>query len=141
MNSGLKDQLAQADSYLDNADEYLEEALRKNGDQVEILAMQSLTNMMRISVDPATRGQEYSLKSAQYLQQAAQIDENNPRVLLMMGQLQFGTAKFFGSGIEEPCNTFRKSIELFEAEENEEPGINPSWGKQQAISMLKNCEG
>lgn len=136
-----KSELEKADIYLDKADAYLLVALEKGGDEVEILVMQAFSSMMRISVDPATRGQEFSMKAAGYLQQASMINSDNPRVMLMMGQLQFGTAQFFGAGTEEPCNTFKKSIILFEEEAKADPGINPSWGKDQALSMLKNCKG
>jgi len=96
--------------------------------------------MMRISVDPATRGQEYSMKSAGYLQQASLLDDQNPRVNLMMAQMLFGTAQFFGKGTDEACQKFEDAKTKFEEEEKEGRGIQPAWGKPQVISMLKNCD-
>ena len=97
--------------------------------------------MMRINVDPAVRGQEYSMKSVAFLQQANQLDNNNPRAILMLGQMQFGTAQFFGSGVEEACEMFARSKELFDLELDEDRGIQPSWGRPNAAAMLKNCKG
>ena len=129
------------DTYLDKADEYLGNAERLNGNKVELLAMRGFTTMLRISVDPATRGQDYSMKSVAYLQQAMQLDNKNPRVVLMLGQMQFGTAQFFGSGTEDACNMFRAASELFKEEANKDLGLNPSWGMPQVESMLTKCEG
>lgn len=95
--------------------------------------------MMRISVDPATRGQEYSMKSAGFLQQANQLDDQNPRVMLMMAHMQYGAAQFFGAGTEEACKQFSSSVAHFEKEEKEGRGILPGWGKLQAESMLAQC--
>ena len=129
------------DEYLDKADEYLATAERLNGDQVEVLAMKGFTAMLRISVDPGTRGQEYSMKSVGFLQQAMQIDNRNPRVVLMLGQMQYGTAQFFGSGTTEACEMFNTALALFKEQENQDLGLNPRWGKSQVESMLTKCEG
>jgi hypothetical protein len=129
------------DEFLDKADEYLATAEQRKGDKVEVLAMKGFTAMLRISVDPATRGQEYSMKSIGFLQQAMQIDNKNPRVVLMLGQMQYGTAQFFGSGTSEACEMFNTALELFITEESQDLGLNPSWGKSQVESMLTKCEG
>lgn len=129
------------DNYLDKADEYLGNAEHLNGNKVELLAMRGFVAMLRISVDPATRGQDYSMKSVAYLQQAMQIDNKNPRVILMLGQMQYGTAQFFGSGTEDACNMFRSAHELFKEEATKDLGLNPSWGLSQVESMLTKCEG
>lgn len=132
--------LTKWDGYLDAADEILDKAIKlKKPDIVEILALRGFSNMMRISVDPATRGQEYSMKSAAFLQQAHLLDEQNPRVNLMMAQMLFGTAQFFGKGTDEACQKFANAKALFVKEETGGRGILPSWGKPQVESMLKHC--
>lgn len=127
------------DGYLDKAEANMDKSEKLKGDKVELLALRAFANMMRIGVDPATRGQEYSMKSVGYLQQAMQIDNINPRVVLMMGQMQYGTAQFFGSGTGEACSTFLNAKELFEKEANSDRGLLPAWGKPQAEGMLKMC--
>ena len=128
------------DGFLDRADALLEQSQKiKKADMVEILALKGFANMMRISVDPATRGQEYSMKAAGYLQQASLLNDQNPRVNLMMAQMLFGSAQFFGKGTEEACQKFEDAKLKFEEEEKEGRGILPSWGKPQVESMLKNC--
>lgn len=130
--------LTKWDGYLDTGDAILDKAIKlKKPDMVEILALRGFSNMMRISVDPATRGQGYSMKSATFLQQAHQLDDENPRVNLLMAQMLYGTAQFFGSGTDEACQKFTDAIALFEQEDGK--GIQPSWGKPQVEAMLKKC--
>ena len=129
------------DDYLNTADVNIGNAEKLNPDMVEILALKGFSSMMRINVDPAARGQEYSMKSVGYLQHANQLDDNNPRVILMMAQMQYGTAQFFGSDTTPICDQLKKAVELFDQESNDSASIFPSWGKPQALSMVKNCEG
>ena len=128
------------DGYLDTAETSISKAEKLDVDMVELLALKGFASMMRINVNPAVRGQEYSMKSVGYLQQANQLDEQNPRVILMLAQMQFGTAQFFGSGTEKACKMFTRSRELFDLEAEEGRGIQPAWGRSHAIAMLKNCE-
>lgn len=140
MMSATDSVLANRDRYLDKADASLENAGKnKKVDMVEVLVLKGFSSMMRITVDPGSRGQEYSMKSAGFLQQANQLNDQNPRVLLMMAQMLYGTAQFFGSGTAEACQQFTDSKALFDIEEAEGRGILPTWGKPQVESMLKQC--
>ena len=129
------------DDYLNKADANISKAQVLEANMVEILALKGFSSMMRINVDPAVRGQEYSMKSVGYLQQANQLDDQNPRVILMMAQMQYGTAQFFGSDTAPICDQFKKAVELFDQQNTDSDSILPSWGKPQAQSMVKNCEG
>ncbi len=140
MMTTVEEDLTKWDGYLDTADGILEETAKfKKVDMAEILALKGFAAMMRIPVDPATRGQEYSMKSAALLQQANQINNQNPRVNLLMAQMLYGTAQFFGSGTEEACQKLANAKELFLKEETEGRGLLPAWGKPQAESMLAKC--
>ena len=129
------------DDYLNTADANISKSQRLSPDMVEILALRGFSSMMRINVDPAVRGQEYSMKAVGYLQQATQLDDENPRVILMMAQMQYGTAQFFGSDTAPICNQFKQAVELFDQQEIGSDSIMPAWGRPQAQSMVKNCEG
>jgi len=139
MMSAVEEDKSLIDGYLDRAEVQLNRSDQRGGDQVEILVLQGFASMMRIGVEPASRGQEYSMQSATFLQKAQQLDATNPRVMLMMGQLQYGTAQFLGSSTEEACSIFRTAIEYFDKESGGEPGLLPTWGKPQAMAMLKKC--
>jgi hypothetical protein len=129
------------DAYLDTADARAGKSEKLGGNRVEVLALKGFASMMRINVDPAIRGQEYSMKAVGFLKQAEQLSDKNPRVVLMLAQMQYGTAQFFGSGTEEACIMFQKSKKLFDSEAEVDRGILPSWGRPNALAMLKNCEG
>ena len=133
--------VAKWDEYLNIADINIGKSEKLEANMVEILALRGFSSMMRINVDPSVRGQEYATKSVGYLQQASQLDDQNPRVILMMAQMQYGTAQFFGSDTAPICNQFKKAVELFDQENSDSDSILPSWGKPQAQSMVKNCEG
>ncbi len=136
----LDEELAHWDGYLDTALALLEQSEKvKKANKVEILALKGFVAMMRISVDPATRGQEYSMKSANYLQQAYQLEAQNPRVTMLMGHMLYGTAQFFGSSTDEACAKFAEALTLFEQEETTDTGIKPHWGKPEAKRMLAQC--
>jgi hypothetical protein len=139
--STLEDDFVLKDSYLDEAENAISSLLLLDYDKVEVLALESFVNMMRISVDPATRGQVYSMKSAGYLEEANLIDENNPRVNLLMGYLLHGSAQFFKADIAPACDRFKKALVLFNQPVKEEKPLWPAWGKKQAEAMLKKCAG
>ena len=139
MMSTIEEDKTLVDGYLDQAEMQIDKSAKLEGDKVELLALRAFASMMRIGVDPATRGQEYSMKSVGFLQQAMQLNNSNPRVVLMMGQMQYGTAQFFGSGTDEACATFSTAKDLFEKQEASNLGLLPTWGKPQAESMLKRC--
>lgn len=139
--SAMDSEATKTDAYLDMADTNIAKADQLKGDEVELLALKGFSAMMRIGVDPATRGQEYSMKSSSYLQQANKLDDSNPRVMLMLGQMQFGTAQFFNADTAPICELFKKASESFDNDAESADPLWPAWGKEQALFMLKKCEG
>ncbi len=100
------------DTMLDQAHESLNFAEAISENNAEIIALRGFIYMMQISVDPGTRGQTLSPKIMAAFGQAMKMDPENPRATMFMGQMQMGTAQFFGSGIEVPCRLFAKAKEL-----------------------------
>ena len=132
---------AKKDQDLDLAQSFIEKAGDVEHNQSEVLALQGFIYMLRIGVDPASRGQQYSGMSAASLQRAKAIDPENPRVLYMLAQLSFGTAQFFGSDTSEACNLNNLALEKFEAAEsvqNEDP-FAPSWGRNMSEGFSVQC--
>lgn len=127
------------DNYLNLAETTIAKAKDLEGDMVELLTLQGFASMMRITVDPATRGQEFSMKAAAFLQQAHQLDMQNPRALLMFAQMNYGTAQFFKASTDEACGMFASAIEHYKNEEENDKGIAPSWGLSQALLMQERC--
>lgn len=127
------------DSYLDKAQEYLDKASSVEENNAEILTLQSFIYMMRISVDPQSRGQEYSGKSGAALAKARKLDPENPRVMYLSAQLSYGTAQFFGQNPTEACGMIDQAVELFDSYSSDIP-FYPSWGKKMALEFQERCK-
>lgn len=134
-------EMAQRDAKLDIAQTWIDKALAIAPNHSEVLTLQGYILMMKVSVDPAARGQQLVGKTMQFFSQAMAIDPQNPRALYLMGQMSFGTAQFFGTDTSEACGLISQSIALFETPTEGSNALAPKWGKNQAIGMQKKCEG
>ena len=136
--------MASSNSDLDAKENQLNKALelieagKKIEKNAELLALEGFVQMLRVSVDPATRGQKLSPVVFGLYNQALAIDPQNPRARLFLGQFQYGTAQFFGTGFEEACVNVKKAYDIFENQPSE-PTIYPSWGMGSARAALANC--
>lgn len=126
------------DALLDMAKAALDKAAAIKSDESEIVALEGFISMLRIGVDPASRGQKYSSLAGQSYGKALALNPNNPRALSLMAQLQFGTAQFFKQQPTEACATVKKAIEAY-ASAPSGITIAPSWGKQMTEGLLKGC--
>jgi hypothetical protein len=104
----------------------------------EIVALEGFYYMAYLSADAGTRGQLYSGRAMQTFGAAIQLNPSNPRALMLMAQMQYGTAQFFNSSTAEACGMNSKSIALFEAEEKGK-SFEPTWGVEMAQSMIAKC--
>lgn len=127
------------DAYLDLATKDLDKAKAIKVDDSEITALEGFVHMIRVTVDPATRGQEYSGKAFGSFGKAVKLNPENPRALVLMGQMQYGTAQFFNSPTTEACATIEKSLQKFETFKADNV-LAPMWGKPYAESLKSNCK-
>ncbi len=130
---------AKKDGYLDAAMAAIENAKKINANESELIALEGFVYMIRVTVDPATRGQQYSSLAFQTYNKALNMNPENPRALGLLAQMQFGTAQFFGASTEEPCATAKKALEKFDTFKSENP-LAPVWGKGMTQGLLKNCK-
>jgi Tfp pilus assembly protein PilF len=72
---------------------------------------------------------------------ALALDAQNPRAMLLMAQMELGTAQFFGQGPEKACGMVQNSIKLFEQEESRQADatLTPVWGKDMAVKIAEQC--
>ena len=127
------------DQFLDLASTALDKAKKIDGKESEIVALQGFVHMIRVTVDPASRGQKYSSLAFQYYSQAIELNPENPRALVFMAQMQYGTAQFFKSSTDEACATLAKAIEKFATFTPSNP-LAPQWGKGTAEGMKEQCK-
>lgn len=130
---------AKKDVYLDQAAAALAKAQALRPNDSEIVALEGFIHMIRINVDPATRGQQYSGLATQSFRKAISLNPENPRALALLSQMQFGTAAFFGSPTTEACATNTQALEKFETFKPAD-ALAPRWGKGMAESMKEKCK-
>jgi hypothetical protein len=128
---------AKKDSYLDLAKTVLDKAAAIQPNDSEIVALEGFIHMIRVTVDPASRGPQYSMLSMQTFGKALAINPNNPRALGLMAQMQLGTAQFFKQDASEACATARQALPLFDLPVT---GFAPQWGKEMTQSVVAQCK-
>jgi tetratricopeptide (TPR) repeat protein len=126
------------DQWLDAATTVLEKGKAIVSTESELTAMEGFIHMIRVTVDPATRGQQYAGLAMQSFSKAIQQNPENPRALALLAQMQFGTAQFFGSPVTEACDTLTKAIEKFETYKSANP-LAPVWGKEMTVRLQSQC--
>ena len=109
------------DSYLDKAQIYIDRASKLSPDNDEIVTLQGYIYMMKVVLDPSTRGPELSGLAIQTFSKAVGLNKNNPRAMMMKGRMQMGTDQFFGNDTSTSCGMITKSLELFDTENPESP--------------------
>jgi hypothetical protein len=129
------------DQYFDQALEITKQAQEISPSNSEITALNGYILMGKVSVDAGSRGQSLSPKVMELFGKAIAQDRSNPRAVSLMAQMELGMSKFFGSGPDKACGMARMSMELYQNEEAKitETYILPTWGKNQMVELMKNC--
>jgi len=132
------DDKEKVDQFLDVAQQKLDECKNIVSDNDEVHALQGYIYMMRVTVDPPSRGSQYSPMSMGEFQKALAINENNARALLLMGQMKYGTDQFFGNDVSDACNMIKEAAQRLD---NEQPDskLAPAWGKGMAQYLIQAC--
>jgi hypothetical protein len=139
MMANRESDITKKDSFLDQAQASIDKAILLAPNESEVIAMQGFIHMIRVSIDPATRGQKYSTLAMQALGKANGLNPENPRALALIAQMQFGTARFFKSETTEACATTAKALEKFSTYKSENP-LAPVWGKSMTEELLGQCK-
>jgi tetratricopeptide (TPR) repeat protein len=128
------------DSYLDLALSSIEKGKAIAPAESELMALEGFVHTIRLTVDPATRGPQYSGLAMQTFGKALGMNPNNPRAMSMMAQMQLGTAKFFNQSPTEACETGKKALEIFNTTPPAENKLAPMWGREMAEAFVKACK-
>jgi GNAT superfamily N-acetyltransferase len=136
--SMMEEGSAAKDATLDKARRFVDKALSLATEESEVTLLAGYWTMLRLSIDPAGRGQSLSPLAMQQIGKAMQQNPENPRAYLLMAQMEYGTAQFFGHSTERACQLAKKSSALFE-KSGESDGISPDWGKESADKLASGC--
>lgn len=130
---------AKRDALLDKATEVLKKATAVKANDSEIVALEGFIYMIRVTVDPATRGQQYSGLAMQTFGKAIALNPENPRALSLMAQMEYGTAQFFKAPTDKACETGKQAVEKFKTFKSDNP-LAPQWGKESADRFTQQCK-
>ncbi len=128
----------QKDQSLDQAQALLDKAKLINPAESELVTLQGYLHMIRVTVDPASRGPELAGKATQTLAQAVQMNPDNPRAFLLLGQMQYGTAQFFKSDTSEACGLIGQAVAKFKQMDSQDT-LMPHWGEATAQAAQQRC--
>ena len=143
INAGFRTEGLQAqDAFYHEAKVLLEKTVQAHGESAELLALKGYALMAELSADPSSRGQSMSGEVMNTFGRALSLDPQNPRAMLLMAQMELGTAQFFGQGPEKACGMVQNSIKLFEQEEKQQldATLSPVWGKDMAVKIAAQCQ-
>lgn len=132
------DGASEKDQLLDNAQRYLNEATAVGTEESELVALQGYVHTIRVTVDPANRGQQLAPLATKTLVQALKMNPDNPRALFLLGQMQYGTAQFFGADTSEACQLIQQAVAKYESVTADD-ALMPNWGQENARMMLAKC--
>lgn len=129
------------DASFDEAIRIIQDAAALSPGSSELTALHGYALMGKLSLDPASRGQELSPQVMQLFGKAIDQDRENPRAVVLMAQMEQGMAQFFGTGPEKACGMARLSQELFDKEKDkiDEAYILPTWGEEAAKELISVC--
>ena len=139
MLANLEKEASQKDRYLDLAFAILEKGKTLEPDESEIIALEGFAYMMRVAVDPGTRGAQLAGAAMESFSKALAIDPENPRALVLQAQMQFGTAQFFGASTDEACTNATTALEKFQ-KPRQDKALAPKWGKGMAEALKQKCQ-
>jgi tetratricopeptide (TPR) repeat protein len=134
--------LTKKDEVLAKAGELIKQAQDLSPNNSEIVTLEGFKIMAQVSADPASRGQSLSGTVLSTFGKAMKMDPQNPRAVLLMGQMELGMAKFFHSGTERACGLVKQSQAIFAAQDDEtlKAKLAPTWGRRVADQSAKACQ-
>jgi hypothetical protein len=124
------------DPLADKAETILQqgEALEKNNSEISCLF--AVINSCRIMVDPVGRFQVKGKEVQAQLAKARQENADNPRIYLQQARMQIRMPEGLGGGKKAARESAEIAVQKFK-DFKPENSIAPTWGEQQAKSLLE----
>jgi len=129
---------------LEKAQEFIDIANKISPNNPEILVQQAMVYTAwlafdgAIAFDGATYGMTLAPKVTTIYEKAIKMSPDNPRVVFSKAEWGMGSAAYFGQDTAPYCKDIERSLELF-VNFKPESNFHPSWGRDRAEMILKNC--
>lgn len=130
---------AKKDTYLDQAQKYLDQAKAIAPAESELYMLQGFLYPSRINVDPMNRGMLYMADMNKSLDKALELNPDNPRVYYLRATMTFHMPEAYGGGAAKALSLFLTAEEKFKIFKPK-TGISPDWGKEMNNAELKNVQ-
>lgn len=129
---------ANADHFLDKAQEYIDKSIFIKSDESENHVLQAFLYQSRLSVDSQGRSLNFSQKAEASLKKAMAGDSSNPRAYFLMANNIYHTPPVFKGGAKNALPVFIKAKEKFRSH-TPRLSFAPDWGEEQNEEMIKLC--
>jgi hypothetical protein len=133
--AGMERSNEKTDELLNRADVYTAKADSLSKDNSEISLLLSIIASTRVKVDPQARSMKYGMESEQQLQNAKELNPDNPRVYFIKAQNVFYTPKQWGGGKDKAKPMLEETIKKF-TNYKSESNLMPHWGEKEARDLL-----
>jgi len=132
------DDFSLTDDIMDVAQRQIDVADSLMPNNSEIILVKALVLRTRIFVHPMTRGASFGRQSSELIELAMQLDPENPRTYLEMGQSLFYVPPQFGGGADQACPYIAKAKEKYAAFKPLSP-LHPNWGETRMHELWMQC--
>jgi len=117
----------------------INELIPKENLNSEWLVLRALANTSDLTSDPMNKAMILSPSIMSDYESAIKMDPNNPRALIGLAEFSIQSKEYMGGDTKEECESLQKALTLFANQKHEEP-FYPSWGKERAEALLKDCK-
>lgn len=119
------------DAQTDEAEKYLDKAQAIEKNNSEIFCLRKMVATLRIVVDPMSRFPTYTPIGDAAINQAEQLNPENPRIYLLKGIDKYHIPEQYGGSKTEAKSLFETTFAKFKAFKTQVT-VSPQWGLQQA---------
>ena len=127
------------DTFLDQAQKYLDLAKAIDPNESELYMLQGFLYPSRINVDPMNRGMLYIGDMNKSLDKALELNPDNPRVYYLRATMTFHMPEAYGGGAAKALPLYLTADEKFKFFKPK-TAISPNWGKEMNEAELKNVQ-
>ena len=107
--------------YLNKATKNVNTLLKYHSSRAEIYSLKGAMYGFEIGLNPL-KAFDYGIKSVKSINKAVELDKNNARVLMELGNLKYYTPKILGGGLKKAIYYHEKAVSMFELTEQELKG-------------------